>query len=124
MKSKILSLTAALLTATALPLFAQEASNIGDVDQPLWYQPPSAKTLELAKIDDLSETVVSDGPKGEIGVLGSSIQVSDEQLKKIREGKFTVAIAMGWLGDDWATQQLIGLKETFEVLGKIGRAHV
>ena len=117
MKSKLLGLSAVLLTATALPLFAQEASNIGDVDQPLWYQPPSAKTLELAKIDDLSATVVSDGPKGEIGVLGSSIQVSDEQLKKIREGDFTVAIAMGWLGDDWATQQLIGLKETFDALG-------
>jgi len=37
------------------------AGNIGDIKQPLWYQPPSEKTLALAKVDDLSQTVVSDG---------------------------------------------------------------
>ena len=109
--------SAALLTATALPLAAQDGSNIGDVDQPLWYQPPSEKTLELAEIDDLSSTVVSDGPRGETGVLASELEITDEQRQKIADGDFTVAIAMGWLGDDWATQQLLGLKETFADLG-------
>ena len=93
------------------------AGNIGDIKQPLWYQPPSEKTLELAKIDDLSQTVVSDGEQGEKGVLASTLTVTDDQAAKIKAGKFTVGIAMGWLGDDWASQQLKGLKETFDKLG-------
>ena len=113
----VLGWSAILLAATAMPLMAQEAANIGDIEQPLWYQPPSAKTLELALIDDLSNTVVSDGPQGEIGVLASTLVITDEQAQQIRDGNFTVAISMGWLGDDWATQQLIGLTETFEKLG-------
>ena len=113
----VLGWSAILLAATAMPLIAQEATNIGDIEQPLWYQPPSAKTLELALIDDLSNTVVSDGPQGEIGVLASTLTITEEQAQQIRDGNFTVAISMGWLGDDWATQQLIGLTETFEKLG-------
>ena len=113
----VLGWSAILLAATAMPLIAQEATNIGDIEQPLWYQPPSAKTLELALIDDLSNTVVSDGPQGEIGVLASTLVITEEQAQQIRDGNFTVAISMGWLGDDWATQQLIGLTETFEKLG-------
>ena len=113
----VLGWSAILLAATAMPLMAQEATNIGDIEQPLWYQPPSAKTLELALIDDLSNTVVSDGPQGEIGVLASTLVITEEQAQQIRDGNFTVAISMGWLGDDWATQQLIGLTETFEKLG-------
>lgn len=104
-----------LAWATVSP--ANPASNIGDIKQPLWYQPPSEKTLELAKLDDLSQTVVSDGERGEKGVLASTLTVTDDQAAKIKAGKFTVGIAMGWLGDDWASQQLKGLKETFNKLG-------
>jgi ribose transport system substrate-binding protein len=67
-----MQLAVGLLASTALPMAAFAASNIAsDLQQPLWYQEPSAKTLELAKIDDLSNTVVSDGQRGEKGVLGS-----------------------------------------------------
>jgi ribose transport system substrate-binding protein len=108
----------ALLASTALPHIAFAFDNIAaDLEHPLWYKEPSAKTMELAKIDDLSNTVVSDGQRGETGVLGSSIQITDEQAAKIKAGNFTVGIAMGWLGDDWASEQLIGLKETFEKYG-------
>ena len=114
----LMQLAVGLLASTALPMAAFAASNIAsDLQQPLWYQEPSAKTLELAKIDDLSNTVVSDGQRGEKGVLGSSIQITDEQAAKIKAGNFTVGIAMGWLGDDWASEQLIGLKETFAKYG-------
>lgn len=121
MSLKTLGRTAALLLATALPALAQDAQlapNIAaDLDQPLWFTPPTPETLELAKLDDLSSTVVQPGPRGEAGVLGSTIQITEEQKQQIRDGGFTVAIAMGWLGDDWATQQLLGLRETFEDLG-------
>lgn len=107
-----------LLSGSALATGAFAADNIAaDLDQPLWYQAPSEKTLELAKIDDLSSTVVSDGQRGEKGVLGSSIQLTPEQVAKVKAGNFKVAISLGWLGDDWASEQLNGLKETFASLG-------
>ena len=114
----ILKATTALLACMAMSTMTFAADNIAaDIKQPLWYTAPSAKTLELAKIDDLSNTVVSDGQRGETGVLGSSIKITDEQAAKIKAGNFTVGLSMGWLGDDWASEQLIGLKETFEKYG-------
>ncbi|WP_417525502.1 substrate-binding domain-containing protein [Marinovum sp.] len=114
-RALMIGVAAMLACGTALPVLAQ--SNIGDVRHPLWYEAPSERTLELAKIDDLSQTVVSQGPRGEDGVLYTEIGLTDAQIEKIRAGQFTAAISLGWLGDDWATQQLIGLKETFENLG-------
>ncbi|MET0259100.1 MAG: substrate-binding domain-containing protein [Methylobacterium sp.] len=93
------------------------ADNTSDVKQPLWFKEPSAALVAKAKIDDLSNIVVGEGPRGEEGVLYSDVKVSDEQLAKIKAGNFTVAIALGWLGDDWASQQLIGMKEEFGRLG-------
>ena len=113
-----LKTTTALFAYLALSTASFAVDNIAaDIKQPLWYTAPSAKTLELAKIDDLSNTVVSDGQRGETGVLGSSIKITDAQAAKIKAGNFTVGIAMGWLGDDWASEQLIGLKETFAKYG-------
>jgi ribose transport system substrate-binding protein len=117
-KRALLGAAMALVAITGAGLSARAADNIAaDLDQPLWYQAPSEKTMELAKIDDLSNTVVSDGQRGEKGVLGSTIQISAAQAEKIKAGNFTVGISLGWLGDDWASEQLTGLKETFEQYG-------
>ena len=117
-KRALMGAAMALIAVPGTGLSARAADNIAaDLDQPLWYQAPSEKTMELAKIDDLSNTVVSDGQRGEKGVLGSSIQITDAQAEKIKAGNFTVAISLGWLGDDWASEQLTGLKETFEKYG-------
>lgn len=97
--------------------FVALADNTEGVKHPLWYKEPSEKTMKLAQIDDLTDVVVSDGQRGEQGFPASKIVISDGQKAKIKAGNFTVAISMGWLGDDWASQQLIGLKETFEGLG-------
>jgi ribose transport system substrate-binding protein len=113
--SRMLS-TLVVSASMVLPTLAQ-SNNIGDVKHPLWYKAPTERTLELAKIDDLSQTVVSLGPRDEDGVLYTEVTISESQKEKIRAGNFTAAISMGWLGDDWASQQLIGLKETFEDLG-------
>ena len=103
------------IAAAAIPIASN--ATIGNVKHPLWYKAPTAKTLELAKIDDLSSTVVSDGQRGEKGVLASSLKITPDQAAKIKAGNFTVAISLGWLGDDWASEQLKGLKETFAKLG-------
>ncbi len=114
-KRTLFKLAMTAVAIVAIPLGAQ--ATIGKVQHPLWYKAPSAKTLELAKVDDLSNTVVSDGQRGEKGVLASSLKITPEQATKIKAGNFTAAISMGWLGDDWASEQLKGLKETFAKLG-------
>ncbi len=110
-KSFALALSVALVPGFALAEIA------ADIQHPLWYKEPSAKTMEIAAMDSIDGVVVSDGQRGEPGFPAADLKLTDEQIAKVKEGKFTVAISMGWLGDDWASQQLIGLKETFEKLG-------
>ena len=112
-KFKTLALAAVF---AALPTIAM-ADVAADIQHPLWYKAPSEKTMEIAKKDDITGIVVSDGQRGEPGFPASQLKLTDEQLAKVKAGNFTVAISMGWLGDDWASQQLIGLKESFEKFG-------
>jgi ribose transport system substrate-binding protein len=112
-KFKTLALAAAF---AALPTIAM-ADIAADIQHPLWYKAPSEKTMEIAKKDDITGIVVSDGQRGEPGFPASELNLTDEQIAKVKAGNFTVAISMGWLGDDWASQQLIGLKESFEKFG-------
>lgn len=112
-KFKTLALAAVF---AALPAIAM-ADVAADIQHPLWYKAPSEKTMEIAKKDDITGIVVSDGQRGEPGFPAADLKLTDEQIAKVKAGNFTVAISMGWLGDDWASQQLIGLKETFEKYG-------
>lgn len=111
MKSFMLAASVALLPGLALAEIA------ADIEHPLWYKEPSAKTMEIAAMDSIDGVVVSDGQRGEPGFPAADLKLTDEQIEKVKAGNFTVAISMGWLGDDWASQQLIGLKETFESFG-------
>ena len=104
------------LSVAFLPSFAL-ADVAADIQHPLWYKAPSEKTMELAKLDSLEGVVVSDGQDGAKGFPAADLKLTDEQIAKVKAGNFTVAISMGWMGDDWASQQLIGLKETFESMG-------
>ena len=112
-KFKTLALAAVF---AALPTIAM-ADVAADIQHPLWYKAPSEKTMEIAKKDDITGIVVSDGQRGEPGFPAADLKLTDEQIAKVKAGNFTVAISMGWLGDDWASQQLIGLKESFEKYG-------
>ena len=110
-KKMALALSVAMLPCAAL------ADIAADIEHPLWYKAPSEKTMELAKVDDLTGMVVSDGQGGEPGFPAADLMLTEEQLAKVKAGKFTVAISMGWMGDDWASQQLVGLKESFAAMG-------
>jgi len=116
MKPFSLKAFALAMSVAIVPGFAM-GEIAADIQHPLWYKEPSAKTMEIAAMDSIDGVVVSDGQRGEPGFPAADLKLTDEQIAKVREGKFTVAISMGWLGDDWASQQLIGLKETFEKLG-------
>jgi ribose transport system substrate-binding protein len=116
MKHMNLKKMALALSVAMLP-YAALAEIAADIEHPMWYKAPSEKTMELAKVDDLTGMVVSDGQGGEPGFPAADLALTDEQLAKVKAGNFTVAISMGWMGDDWASQQLIGLKESFEAMG-------
>ena len=116
MKSWKIKTLALVMSVAAMPGLAL-AEITADIKHPLWYKEPSPKTMDLAKLDDLSGVVVSDGQRGEPGFPASKLNLTPEQIEKVKAGNFTVAISMGWMGDDWASQQLIGLKETFESFG-------
>lgn len=116
MKSLNFKSFALAMTVAVVPGFAM-AEIAADIQHPLWYKEPSAKTMEIAAKDSIDGIVVSDGQRGEPGFPAADLKLTDEQIEKVKAGNFTVAISMGWLGDDWASQQLIGLKETFESFG-------
>ena len=61
-KFKTLALAAAF---AALPTIAM-ADIAADIQHPLWYKAPSEKTMEIAKKDDITGIVVSDGQRGVI----------------------------------------------------------
>ena len=107
----------ALAMSVALIPGIAQADMAADIKQPLWYSAPSPKTMEIAKRDNIDGVVVSDGQRGEPGFPAANLKLTPEQIAKVKAGNFTVAISMGWMGDDWASQQLIGLKETFASLG-------
>ena len=77
-KFKMLALAAAM---SALPTLAM-AGVAADIKHPLWYKEPSAKTMELAKKDDLTGIVVSDGQRGEPGFPASELKLTQEQIDK------------------------------------------
>ncbi|MEH7482517.1 substrate-binding domain-containing protein [Neobacillus drentensis] len=88
-----------------------------DVKQPPWYKGPSEVQLKAVQMDNASDTIVSSGPYGEKAIGANEIQITEEQVAKIKVGNYTAAIAMGFLGDDWSAQQLAGLKSEFNKLG-------
>ncbi|MGG2196779.1 MULTISPECIES: substrate-binding domain-containing protein [Paenibacillus] len=94
-----------------------DGSTHAGLKQPPWYKEPTADQLEAVKLDNPSDVIVSSGPNGEKATPASEIIITEEQAAKIKEGKFTAAIAMGFLGDDWSEQQLAGLKSEFRKLG-------
>ncbi|HUC92468.1 MAG TPA: substrate-binding domain-containing protein [Paenibacillus sp.] len=61
--------------------------------------------------------ILSKGPEGESAVSGKTLQLTPEELAKIKEGSYKAAISMHYAGNDWSTAQLKGLKDTFAKMG-------
>ncbi|WP_424767564.1 substrate-binding domain-containing protein [Paenibacillus sp. sgz302251] len=57
--------------------------------------------------------ILSKGPDGESAVSAKTLQLTAEEVDKIKEGNYTAAISMHYAGNDWSTAQLKGLKDTF-----------
>lgn len=64
-----------------------------------------------------TDEILSTGPNGEKAVDASTIQLTDEQIAKVKEGHYKAAICLHYGGNDWSTSQQQGLEDTFKELG-------
>lgn len=87
------------------------------IHHPTWFQELTAEQLKVVTLDNITDMIVSSGPYGEQATPASEIVITVGQAAKIKKGKFTAAISMGFLGDDWSEQQLAGLRSEFSNLG-------
>lgn len=61
--------------------------------------------------------IKSTGPNGEQGVSADTLELTDEQIAKVKEGNYKVAIVMHYGGNDWATAQIDGITQQCEEYG-------
>jgi ribose transport system substrate-binding protein len=63
------------------------------------------------------QEILSKGPNGEEAVSAKDFQLTEEEIEKIKKGKYKAAIAMHYAGNDYSTAQINGLKAAFERMG-------
>ena len=66
---------------------------------------------------DLQKTTLSTGPQGESPVSASEINLSDDEIAKIKAMNATAVIPMHIMSGDWSQAQINGLKYQFEKMG-------
>ncbi|MFB5198331.1 substrate-binding domain-containing protein [Neobacillus sp. KR4-4] len=67
------------------------------------------------KIPDLA--VQDKGPNGEQAVSAKTLQLTEDELKKIKEGKYKAAIVMHYSGTDYMNAAVGAMKDTFKKMG-------
>lgn len=78
----------------------------------------SANKQEPAKSEPSSDTqILSTGPHGEKATPANTLKLTDEEIAKVKAGKYTAAVVLHYAGNDWSTAQVNGLKDTFGKLG-------
>ncbi len=70
-----------------------------------------------AALAALDGQVLSLGPNGETPSSFDTTELTDDEVNKIKAGKYTAAIVMHYSGNDWSTAQIAGLKAEFARLG-------
>ena len=58
--------------------------------------------------------IKSTGPNGEAAVNATTLSLTDEEIDKIKAGKYKAAICLHYGGNDWSTSQVKGLTDTFK----------
>tara|TARA_Y100000996_G_C22526975_1_gene644866 strand:- start:541 stop:1665 length:1125 start_codon:yes stop_codon:yes gene_type:complete len=66
---------------------------------------------------DLQQTTLSTGPQGESPVSASEINLTDDEIAKIKAMNATAVIPMHIMSGDWSQAQINGLKHQFEKMG-------
>ena len=65
----------------------------------------------------LAGQTLSTGPGGEAPVAASTVELTEDELAKIRDMDATAAIVMHYGGNDWSQAQINGLRTQFEEMG-------
>lgn len=78
---------------------------------------PSSGPLTINPEISGDQEILSKGPHGETAVSAKNFQLTEEEIQKIKEGKYKAAIAMHYAGNDYSTAQINGLKAAFERMG-------
>ncbi|MCK9911781.1 sugar ABC transporter substrate-binding protein, partial [Microbacteriaceae bacterium K1510] len=52
------------------------------------------------------QQILSKGPHGETAVSAKTLKLTEDDVKKIQEGKYKAALVMHYAGNDWATAQI------------------
>ncbi|MBU5442550.1 substrate-binding domain-containing protein [Paenibacillus sp. MSJ-34] len=77
----------------------------------------AAAPIALEKDADGDAEIMSTGPHGEAAVAATTLELTAEEVEKLREGNYKAAIVLHYAGNDWSTAQLDGLKTTFAKMG-------
>ncbi|WP_026694162.1 substrate-binding domain-containing protein [Peribacillus kribbensis] len=67
------------------------------------------------KIPDLA--VQDKGPNGEQAVSAKTLQLTEDELKKVKEGNYKAAIVMHYSGTDYMNAAVGAMKDTFKKMG-------
>lgn len=65
----------------------------------------------------LAQQTLSTGPGGETPVAAATVQLSDDELARIKGMGAKVALVMHYGGNDWAQAQINGLRTQFQAMG-------
>lgn len=94
-----------------------ESKNTSGVKQPPWFKEPTAERLEQANQETIEGVNFTYGLDGKLAILADEVQLNDDEISKIKEGKYTAAISMHSMSFDWPQEQVKGLKSEFEKMG-------
>jgi ribose transport system substrate-binding protein len=78
---------------------------------------PSSGPLTINPDIPGDKEILSKGPHGESAISAKTLQLTEEDIQKIKEGNYTAAIVMHYAGNDWSKAQIDGLKAAFKRMG-------
>ncbi|WP_368658733.1 substrate-binding domain-containing protein [Metabacillus halosaccharovorans] len=120
---KLLSILTIILLATMLGLAgcsqgSSTTSETSDQDQGSTEEVATEVSGPIVINQEIPDhEILSKGPDGESAVSAKTLELTEEEVQKIKEGNYKAAIVMHYAGNDWATAQIEGLKATFARMG-------
>ncbi|MET3321539.1 substrate-binding domain-containing protein [Peribacillus butanolivorans] len=118
MKKKLLSIFTMILFITSIVLAGCGQQSATKEQEDSKSEKPAVTSGPITINQDIpDQEILSKGPGGEAAVSAKTLQLTEDEVNKIKEGKYKAAIVMHYAGNDWATAQIDGLKATFERMG-------
>ena len=78
---------------------------------------PDSGALTISEDIPSGTTILSQGPNGEEAISAKTLNLSEEDIAKVKEGKYKAAIVMHYAGNDWSKAQINGLEAAFKRMG-------